>query len=158
MLRTGLMVALFSVSSLGQQLSAQDSPRPEEGMRVRVWHRCEPTCEKTTGTLRELTEESVWVEIDPTTVTVVIPIAGVQVVEVLDGRPSGAWVGTGIGLLIGMFGGAWVGQAIEPPTPQRRLSYGGGPEGMVVGALLGAVIGAASGAGAGYERWIWIPR
>ena len=156
MLRTGFMVVLFSASTLGQQLSAQGSALPEEGMRVRVWHGCAPTCQKTTGTMLELSADSVWVDVDPTHTTFVIPIASVRVVEVLDHRPSGAWVGTGIGLLIGMFGGAWVGQAIEPPTSQRRLSYGGGTNGMVVGGLIGAVIGAASGAKA--ERRVWIPR
>ena len=156
MLRTGFIVVLFSVSPLGQQLSAQDSPRPEEGMLVRVWHRCAPTCQKTTGTVLELSADSLWVQLDRTRVTGVIPVASVEVVELLDRRPSDAWVGTGIGLLIGMFGGAWVGQAIEPPPSQRRLSYGGGTNGMVVGGLIGAVIGAASGAKA--ERRVWIPR
>ena len=158
MLRTGLTIALFTVSALGQQLSAQDSPPPEEGMRVRIWHRCVPTCQKATGTVLELSADSLWVELDRTQVTGVIPIASVQVVEVLGRRASGTWVGTGIGLLIGVFGGALVGQAIDPPNPQQQLNYRGGTNGMVVGALIGAVIGAASGAGAGAKRWIWIPR
>ena len=156
MLRTGLTIVLFTVSTLGQQLSAQDSLTPEEGMRVRIWHRCAPTCLKTTGTVLELSADSLWVQLDRIQVTGVIPMTSVQVVELLDRRPSGAWVGTGIGLLIGMFGGALVGQAIDPPNPQRRLNYGGGTNGMVVGALIGAVIGAASGAKT--ERRVWIPR
>ena len=156
MLRTGLTIALFTLSTLGQQLSAQDSLPPEEGMRVRIWYRCAPTCQRATGTVLELSADSLWVKLEPTQVTGVISVANVHVVEVFDGRPSGAWVGTGIGLIIGMFGGAWIGQTIEPLTPQRRLNNGGGTNGMVVGALIGAVIGAASGAKA--ERWVWIPR
>ncbi len=156
MLRTGFAIALFAVSTLGRQLSAQDSLPPEEGMRVRIWYRCAPTCQKATGTVLKLSADSLWVILEPTQVTGVISVANVQVVEVFDRRPSGAWIGTGIGLMIGMFGGAWVGQAIEPPTTQRRPSYGGGANGMVVGALIGAVIGAASGAKA--ERRFWTPR
>ena len=156
MFRTGLTIALFTVSTVGQQLSAQDSLPPEEGMRVRIWYRCAPTCQKATGTVLKLSADSLWVILEPTQVTGVISLARLQLVEVFDRGPSGAWVGTGIGLMIGMFGGAWVGQAIEPPTAQRRLSYGGGTDGMVVGALIGAVIGAASGART--KRRVWITR